>query len=132
MQVVRDAMEWVAFGLDVVAVLVIVGSLLVATVRSGVVRAVVHANAAGPGAVFKRKLIGGILLGVDLLVASDVIMTAALEATLRNMTTLGLLVVVRILLAWSLIVEEEGRWPWQSAVTAGGSAGAATTNTTLG
>ena len=49
MDTVREAMVWVAFGLDVLAVLVIVGSLLVATARSGLVRAIVRADAAGPG-----------------------------------------------------------------------------------
>ena len=118
-QMVRDAMQWVAFALDILAVLVIVGSLLVATARSGLLRAIVRADATGPGELFKRKLLGGILLGVDLLVASDVIKTAALEATLRNMATLGLLVVIRILLSWSLFVEVEGRWPWQAPPAAG-------------
>jgi len=43
-----------------------------------------------------------------------VIKTAALAATLYNVGTLGLLVIVRIALTWSLMVEAEGRWPWQA------------------
>jgi uncharacterized membrane protein len=37
----------------------------------------------------------------------------ALEPTLENIAALGLLVVVRTFLSWSLVVEIEGRWPWQ-------------------
>ena len=47
------------------------------------------------------------------LVAADVIRTVALESTFDNVATLGLLVVVRILLTWSLVIELEGRLPWQ-------------------
>ena len=56
-----------------------------------------------------------LLLGLDLLVASDIIHTAAIEPTLYGIGTLGLLVFVRIALTWSLVVEAEGRWPWQPA-----------------
>jgi hypothetical protein len=37
----------------------------------------------------------------------------ALASTPANVATLGLLVLVRVLLTWSLVVELEGRWPWQ-------------------
>ena len=40
------------------------------------------------------------------------IRTVTLEPTLENVTALGVLVIVRTFLAWSLIVELEGRWPW--------------------
>ena len=116
-------MEWIAFGLDTIAVVIILLTIPLAVVRSGLVRGIVKATAREPGEVFKHKLVGGILLGVDFLVASDVIMTAALEATPRNMLTLLLLVVIRILLAWSLTVEVEGHWPWQSAAARGGTPG---------
>jgi len=42
-----------------------------------------------------------------------VIRTVALEPTLDNVAVLGLLVLVRTFLSWSLTVEIEGRWPWQ-------------------
>jgi len=68
---------------------------------------------------YKGQLVGSLLLGLDLLVASDVIKTAGLEATLYNVATLGLLVIVRITLTWSLMVEAEGRWPWQTPSESG-------------
>lgn len=63
-----------------------------------------------------KQVVGrGLLLGLDLLIAADVIRTVTLELTLENVAALGLLVVVRTFLAWSLMVELHGRWPWQRA-----------------
>ncbi|MCK7473752.1 MAG: DUF1622 domain-containing protein [Rhodopseudomonas palustris] len=50
---------------------------------------------------------------MELLVAADIIRTVVLEATVQNIATLGLLVLVRTFLGWTLTVEVEGRWPWQ-------------------
>ena len=47
--------------------------------------------------------------------AADVVRTVALEPTLNNVAILGLLVVVRTFLSWSMTVELEGSWPWQRA-----------------
>jgi hypothetical protein len=54
-----------------------------------------------------------LLLGLEFLVAGDVVRTVALEPTLVNVGVLGLLVLIRTFLSWSLAVEIEGRWPWQ-------------------
>jgi uncharacterized membrane protein len=48
-------------------------------------------------------------------VAGDIIRTVALQPTLANLAVLGLLVLIRTFLAWSLEVEIEGRWPWKRA-----------------
>jgi uncharacterized membrane protein len=56
-----------------------------------------------------------ILLGLEVLVAGDIIRTVALQPTLANLAVLGLLVVIRTFLAWSLEVEIDGRWPWTRA-----------------
>jgi uncharacterized membrane protein len=61
-----------------------------------------------------KQVVGrGLLLGLDLLIAADVIRTVTLEPTLENVAALGLLVLVRTFLAWSLMVELQGHWPWQ-------------------
>jgi uncharacterized membrane protein len=54
------------------------------------------------------------LLGLEILVAADIVRTVALEATLESVGILGLLVLIRTFLSWSLDVELEGRWPWQA------------------
>jgi hypothetical protein len=48
---------------------------------------------------------------------ADIVRTVALEPTLESVAVLGLLVVIRTFLSWSLIVEIEGRWPWQAVRT---------------
>jgi len=69
-----------------------------------------------------RHLIGrALLLGLEILVAADVIRTVALEPSLTNVVILGLLVLIRTFLSWTLILEIEGRWPWQPSKKSGAS-----------
>jgi uncharacterized membrane protein len=58
-----------------------------------------------------------IVLGLEILVAADIIRTVALEPTLENAAVLGIIVLVRTLLSFTLSVEIEGRWPWQQPAT---------------
>lgn len=62
----------------------------------------------------KESLGRSLLLGLEILVAADIIRTVALEATLESVLLLGLLVLVRTFLSWSLVVEVEGHWPWRA------------------
>jgi len=62
---------------------------------------------------YKHGIARWLLLGLEILVAADVIRTVALTPTLESIATLGLLVLVRTFLSWSLEVETDGRWPWQ-------------------
>ena len=55
-----------------------------------------------------------ILLGLEILVAADIIATVVTEPTLEKVLTLGLIVLIRTLLSLSLQVELEGKFPWQS------------------
>ena len=52
------------------------------------------------------------------MIAADVIRTVPLEPTVDNVAALGLLVIVCTFLAWSLVLETEGRWPWQRPIEA--------------
>ena len=62
---------------------------------------------------YRHSLARTLMLGLEILVAADIVRTVALESTLANVGVLGLLVLIRIALGWSLVVEIEGRWPWQ-------------------
>jgi uncharacterized membrane protein len=57
-----------------------------------------------------------LLLGLEILVAADIIRTVALDPSLESVAVLALLVLVRTFLSWSLVVEIEGRWPWRPKV----------------
>ena len=54
-----------------------------------------------------------ILLGLEFLVAADIINTVVVELTLQNVASLGLIVLIRTLLSFSLETEIEGRFPWR-------------------
>ena len=62
-----------------------------------------------------------ILLGLEFLIAGDIIRSVVVDPTLLNIVTLGLVVIIRTFLSMTLQLEVEGRWPWQRL--AGASAG---------
>ncbi len=99
-----------AFELAGVAVLVI-GSVL-AFVRS-IVSLIRHRD--GPAAYRHLRLYLGrsIVVGLELLIAADIIRSVAIDPTFTSVGVLGLIVLVRTFLSWSLEVEINGEWPWQ-------------------
>ena len=64
---------------------------------------------------FREKVGRSILLGLELLVAADIIRTVSEEPTLRGVLVLGIIVLIRTFLSFTLAVELEGHWPWRSA-----------------
>ena len=63
--------------------------------------------------VYRSNLGRAILLGLEFLVAADIINTVAIEPTLQSLLVLGGIVLIRTFLSFSLEVEIEGRWPWR-------------------
>ena len=63
----------------------------------------------------RRDLGKTILVGLELLVAADIISSVAINPTFVTIGVLGLIVLIRTFLSWSLEVEVNGRWPWQSS-----------------
>ena len=99
--------------IEVGAIAVIAVSVIIAVAQ--MVRSAIG-GASGSRAydVFKQSFARGVLLGLDLLIAADIIRTVTLEQTFENVAALGLLVIVRTFLSWSLVLEAEGRWPWEA------------------
>jgi uncharacterized membrane protein len=64
---------------------------------------------------YKTSIGRSLLLGLEVLVAADIVKTIALDLTFTSLGLLAGLVVVRTFLSWSLFLEIEGRWPWQQA-----------------
>lgn len=62
---------------------------------------------------FRSNLGEAILLGLEFLVAADIINTIAIQPTLQSLTVLAGVVLIRTFLSFSLEVEIKGRWPWQ-------------------
>lgn len=61
----------------------------------------------------RQRLGQGILLGLEFLIAADIIHTVALDMTWETVSILGVIVVIRTFLSFALEVELNGRWPWQ-------------------
>jgi uncharacterized membrane protein len=114
MTIVRMFIEWVALGIEVLGVAVILAGVLGVVFTGGIVRYLFQIGQPGVEESYKHQLGKTLLLGLEFLVAGDVVRTVALEPTLNNVSLLGLLVVIRTFLSWSLTVEIAGRWPWQS------------------
>ena len=109
---VLELIEYVAVAVEALAVIVIVVSIVRATYRF--VAPFLRNASTGHGyQVYRAELGYGLLLGLELLVAADVIRTVALDPSIENVVILGILVVIRIVLGWSIVVEIEERWPWQ-------------------
>jgi uncharacterized membrane protein len=69
--------------------------------------------------VLRQAFGGTLLLGLEVLVAADLIRTVAVAPTLQNVYVLGLIVVIRTFLSFSLETEIEGVAPWRRAVSGG-------------
>ena len=105
----RTAIEVSATAIEILAVAVIV-----IAIAYGTLRFLLHIQRQMDGAYERYKVHLGksLLLGLEFLVAADIIRTVGLEPTLQNVLILGALVIVRTFLSWALVVEMEGRWPW--------------------
>lgn len=65
----------------------------------------------------RQRLGRGILLGLELLIAADIIHTVAVELTFETVGVLALVVLIRTFLSFTLELELTGKWPWQQAGT---------------
>jgi uncharacterized membrane protein len=110
----EQSMDAIARGIEVIGILTLVLGLVAALVRAGL--ALLGGRGAQEGYRIVRTVFGrSILLGLEFLVAADIIRTVAVEPSLQNVAVLGLIVLIRTFLSFSLGVEIDGRWPWQRA-----------------
>lgn len=105
-----ESIETVGKVVDAVGVAVIVIGALVATYLAWSERGT---SGIGGYRVYRRRLGRAILLGLELLVAADIIRTVAVTPTFSSVGVLAIIVAIRTFLSMSLEVELEGRWPWQ-------------------
>jgi uncharacterized membrane protein len=114
MVTIREVIEWASLGIEMLGAAVIIAGVIKVVITRGTVRYLFHLEKPGAYEKYKHQLGKTLLLGLEFLVAGDVVRTVALEPTMNNVGVLGLLVVIRTFLGWSLTVEIEGRWPWQA------------------
>ena len=101
-----------ALAIEILAVVIIIAAIFVSVGRY-LFQATLHPEVEERYRELRLRLGRTLLLGLEILVAADIVRTVALEATLESVLVLALLVLVRTFLSWALEVEIEGRWPWQ-------------------
>lgn len=113
---ISSVLEHIGTAIDVVGVAAIVLGAVVATWIA------VSSRLRTPGTPiyeqYRRSLGRSILLGLEFLVAADIIKTVAVTPTFTSVGVLALIVLIRTFLSWSLQLEIDGRWPWQRRDTA--------------
>jgi uncharacterized membrane protein len=108
---ILDVIEYFALGIEILAVTVIVVGIAWATyffLSSQTVR-----HALDRDVRYRQRLGRTLLIGLEILVAADIVRTVALDPTFESVAVLGMLVVIRTFLSWALVIEIERRWPWQ-------------------
>jgi len=115
-----DTMDHVAQVFEVIGTLVLFVGLFVSAAL-----AIRTLRRSGDGRVayqVLRQSFGGvILLGLEILVAADLVRTVAVDPTLENVAILGVIVLIRTVLSFSLETEIEGVAPWRRATISGAS-----------
>ena len=106
----KEIVTYVAYGIEAIGVLVIIIGCL-----GGTVRLLPQLKSKEMSVVYHeyRQLIGrSILLGLEFLIAGDVIRTVIVSHTMTDVAALALMVLVRTFLSFTLTLEIEGKLPW--------------------
>ena len=111
----HDTMEWVVQGFEIAGVaILVVGSLL------AFASAALDLRRGGGRTAYQRARKGvgrAILLGLEILIIADIVLTITVDRTFDSALTLGLIVLVRTFLSFSLEIELEGTLPWRRGST---------------
>ncbi len=105
-----EVMDWVSRGFEVAGVVVLIAGFVSGAWRSA---ALWRRARESSYQVVRRSFGRSILLGLEILVAADLIRTVAVDQTWQNVLTLGVIVLIRTFLSFSLEVEMDGVWPWR-------------------
>ena len=107
----KESIDLVGNGVEAAGVAVIVLGILWASIQY--LRRYREESTPPAYNLYRRSLGRAILLGLEFLVAGDIIRTVATELTFRGLGALALLIVIRTFLSVEIEMEIEGRWPWQ-------------------
>jgi len=108
----HDLIAGASLAIEFLGAAFITAAVVKLAVSPGTFRVLFTHGSNGRNRTDKHEFGAGLLMGMDFLVAGDVIKSVALELTLPAISALALLVLIRTFLSWSILVEIEGRWPW--------------------
>ncbi|MCW2993348.1 MAG: hypothetical protein JWQ18_843 [Conexibacter sp.] len=111
----KDAVDFIAKVIDGVGVAAIVAGLLIATASFALAQRDREARGQRSYRAYRQQVGRAILLGLEFLVAADIIRTVAVAPSFEGVGVLAIVVAVRTFLSFTLDVELDGRWPWQQA-----------------
>jgi len=114
MESFRRIMDIIGTSVDGVGVCIVVGGALFATVRLALRR--MHSTGSYYS-LYRQDVGRAILLGLEFLIAGDLIRTVVVAPTMQNVLVLGLIVLIRTFLSFSLQLEIEGKLPWRRDAT---------------
>ncbi len=115
---IREFVELAGNGAEIAGVMLIIGGLLFASVRYALGCLLSCQSSPAPDAEsrykrYRHDLGRAILLGLEVLVAADIVRTVAFTPTMDSVIVLAMIVAIRTFLSWSLALELDGHWPWQ-------------------
>lgn len=112
MEVVKIYIEYVAKGIEITGIITIIIGIVLAM---GKFIFTLQGTTPRSYKILRQELGKGILLGLEILVAGDIIGTVVTEPTMDRVLSLGVIVLIRTFLSLSLEVEIEGKFPWQKS-----------------
>lgn len=110
----ESIISYAALGVEIIGVLVIVVGILTSLIRFILgTKSIAFGKNTKDYSQLRRELGQSILIGLELLVAGDIIVTASVQLSLDSLLALGVLIILRFILSVALELETTGRWPWQ-------------------
>jgi len=106
--------QWCAVAIEMLGIAIIT-VIAVYSLVHGAVRLIKGDTLSDIQQQVRQQLGRGILLGLELLIAADIIHTVAVELTFETVAVLALVVLIRTFLSFTLELELTGKWPWQHA-----------------
>ncbi len=109
---IKEFVELAGHAAEIVGVALILGGIVVASVRYALAP---RTERVSRYQRYRQDVGRAILLGLEVLIAADIVQTVTLTPTMDSVVVLAVVVAIRTFLSWSLALELEGRWPWQRA-----------------
>jgi uncharacterized membrane protein len=110
-----QSIKWVAVGIESIAIgIIVLGTII--TTFSFIWRVIQEGTLENCYRRFRSDFGKAVLLGLEFLIASEIVGTVAIGPTFQDLGVLALLVVIRTFLSFALELEISGRWPWQKSL----------------
>lgn len=109
----ENVVSIVGYGIEATGVLIIFAGFLIASLT--IIKRYLARDGGELYQPYRRSLAKSMMLGLEFLVAGDIVRTVVIEHTIEDVFALGLVVLIRTVLVFTIHLEVEGRWPWQNA-----------------